>query len=375
MSLEPKRKVVTMAEKYDVQAIINDLKDKTEMEAEQHDGCYELMRATIEAYARLTDLSELDYRDLNLVYLTTVGTWSHGLDAKKKTVNESHLSPEDKEHLIRLWDETWKKASNGEYENNEASAKEGCSIGLFGTGFFSFKRRNSVPTPEQTQSFIHMLIDLLPMTDDDEMYDCAEKVLSSSIPGMQTAAASMILHCLKPNSFPVLNSNTGYHNIFEVIGVQLTRTSSLDTYINNCRKIKSFRDQHFAWKNYRIFDVEAQKMDNYAIPDQTVKKVWLLAWNKANWHWEGYAEKCDATAAGETVVDSWSCSNTNPKTGDEVFLMKLGEQPRGIIGHGHVAKESYEKEHYDPAKAAEGKTSRHIDVEFDRLIIDIPINT
>ena len=77
-----------MAKKYDVQAIINDLKEKTEMNAEQHDGCYNLMRATIEAYAKLADLSDIDYKDLNLVYLTTVGTWSHGLDAKKKAINE-----------------------------------------------------------------------------------------------------------------------------------------------------------------------------------------------------------------------------------------------------------------------------------------------
>ena len=33
-----------MAENYDVQAIINDLKEKEEIKAEQHDGCYELMR-------------------------------------------------------------------------------------------------------------------------------------------------------------------------------------------------------------------------------------------------------------------------------------------------------------------------------------------
>ena len=37
-------------------------------------GCYELMRKTIEAYSKLKDFSVLDYKDLNLVYLTTVGT-------------------------------------------------------------------------------------------------------------------------------------------------------------------------------------------------------------------------------------------------------------------------------------------------------------
>ena len=36
-----------MAEKYDVQAIINDLKHRGEMDAEKQDGCYELMRSVI----------------------------------------------------------------------------------------------------------------------------------------------------------------------------------------------------------------------------------------------------------------------------------------------------------------------------------------
>ena len=88
-----------MAENYDVQALIDDLKQKAEMYADKHDGCYELLRETVEAYANLNDLSTLDYRDLNLVYLTTVGTWSQGIDAKKKMVSESNLSSKDKKYL------------------------------------------------------------------------------------------------------------------------------------------------------------------------------------------------------------------------------------------------------------------------------------
>ena len=89
-----------MADNYDIQGIINDLKEKEEMDPDKHDGCYELMRETIEAYSKLDDISVLDFSDLNLVYLTTVGTFRQGLDAKKKTVNESHLLPDDKEYLI-----------------------------------------------------------------------------------------------------------------------------------------------------------------------------------------------------------------------------------------------------------------------------------
>ena len=121
-----------------------------------------------------------------------------------------------------------------------------------------------------------MLIDFLSMTNDIEMFNRAETVLNGPFPGMQTAAASMILHCLKPYSFPVLNSNTGYHNIFEVIGIKLTKTYSLENYIDNCRKIKDFRDKHFTYKNYRIFDIEAQKIESFKVPSTNQERYGFL---------------------------------------------------------------------------------------------------
>ena len=96
--------------------------------------------------------------------------------------------------------------------------------------------------------------------------------------------------------------------------------------------------------------------------------VWLIAWNKDKWSWEGFAEKCEATKIGKTCVESWSCANRNPKNGEEVFLIKLGDPPRGIIGHGTVKREPYEIDHYNLAKAADGEKANAIDVEFDRLI-------
>ena len=55
-----------MAEKYNVQAIMNSLKKKSEMDPDQHDGCYELMKETIEAYSKLRDFSAIDYKDLKV---------------------------------------------------------------------------------------------------------------------------------------------------------------------------------------------------------------------------------------------------------------------------------------------------------------------
>ena len=153
------------------------------------------------------------------------------------------------------------------------------------------------------------------------------------------------------------------------------------TYIDNCRKIKAFRDQNFTYKNYRIFDMAAWKVKDYVVHQPTGNietgetieptpsaKVWLITWNKNNWNWQNFEEICEGTKAGQTFVESWACANSNPKIGDEVFLIKLGDQPRCLIGHGTVKQAQYEKDHYDPAKAAEGKREKAIDVEFDRVI-------
>lgn len=255
-----------MIKNYDVQAMINDLKEREEMDADRHDGCYELMRETVKAYSKCDHSSgSLDYRDLDLVYLTTIGTWRHGLHAKKITIIDSHLLSADKVALITLWDEIWEKTGRGEYGNYEVSAKDGRSIGLFGSAFSTFQR--SEPAADQVQSFINMLIDISAMTDDDEIFDRAGRVLSKPFPGMQTAVASMILHCLKPYTFPILNGYIAHGEIFEALGVQLNKTGNLENYIDNCRKIKLFRDQNFTYRNYRIFDLEAQHMEKFILAD------------------------------------------------------------------------------------------------------------
>ncbi|MSA03610.1 AAA domain-containing protein [Lactonifactor sp. BIOML-A3] len=95
------------------------------------------------------------------------------------------------------------------------------------------------------------------------------------------------------------------------------------------------------------------------------KRGWLLTWNPANWTWDEYKEWCEGTKKGETYTISWTCNSKQPQIGDDVFLMKTGAQPRGVIGHGRVVTDSYEGPHYDADKAAEGVTANHIDVEYD----------
>ena len=94
-------------------------------------------------------------------------------------------------------------------------------------------------------------------------------------------------------------------------------------------------------------------------------RAWLLTWNPASWDWANYKSWCKDTKLGNKLVQPWSCASKQPAVGDEIFLIKTGSKPRGILAHGYVAKGAYEADHYDPKKAAAGVKSNHIDAEYD----------
>lgn len=233
--------------------LIQKLQHSEELNPDKHDGSYELVRETIKLYADLGDLSVCDYKDLNLVYLMTIGTWRHSVDRKKKLVDNSHLPEDSKTILKTLLDVIWNKAVNNEYENGDGT------LGMFGTGFYTFEGKTDDVSP---RNFIQACVDSLKIDDskddkDEQIFDIVAKVLTKDFRGMKSASASMVLHCLKPFTFPILNNNNGSGDIFQYFNIPLERKTEVYTYIENCRKVKKFRDENFTIKNYRIFDMEA----------------------------------------------------------------------------------------------------------------------
>lgn len=225
-----------------------------EMDPDSHDATYELLREVVNAYVALGDLSACDYKDLNLIYLMCVGTRKQGLDAKKKTVSESHLPDEEKTRLTTLLDTLWKRAKDGKYMHNEGKEN---NFGMFGTGFYTFQGKTDDSSP---RDFIQMCIDIKDMSDDDEIFNRCEQTLNDSFHGMRAASASMVLHCLKPMTFPIFNSNMGADNIYVYFNLDIKRKIEIGTYIKNAKIVKAFRDANFKIKNYRIFDMAAWEL-------------------------------------------------------------------------------------------------------------------
>lgn len=232
--------------------ISQELQHIDEMDPDKHDGSYELARETVYAYKNMDTLDKIDFKDMNLLYHMIIGTWRQKVDIKKKSISESHLPDSEKTRLTDLLDTIWENANNNTYSNREGDA----SIGMFGTVFNSFydvEKNDCI-------RFIQMCIDILDNDSDEEIFDICQKALSTGIPGMQAASASVILHCLKPYTFPIFNSNLGNPNIYLYFGIDLEKVSDLSKYIGNCRKVKEFRDKNFTVKNYRVFDLEARKL-------------------------------------------------------------------------------------------------------------------
>lgn len=238
------------------QEILKKLKSTPELSPDVHDGSYELVRTIVSAY-RDVDEATLDFQDLNAIYLMCIGTWRHSYDKKHEAVHATHLPEVRKQELDHLIDDLKSRADAGVYKHQEKAVSGTGHIGMFGTGFYSFQGKTDI---QSVRAFIRMCVDLLDMTDDEEMFRCAASVLTKSFRGMQAAAASVVLHCLKPLTFPVINSNVGSEDIFAVLGIELKSRGKLDSYIDNCQKIKTFRDANFSFKNYRILDMAAWEL-------------------------------------------------------------------------------------------------------------------
>ena len=102
-------------------------------------------------------------------------------------------------------------------------------------------------------------------------------------------------------------------------------------------------------------------------PAPASARAWLLSWNPRRWTWTNFAQDRIGAARGDTVTEPWSCRNGHVGAGDRVFLMRAGEEPRGMIARGRALSAPYVTEHYDPTRAAAGETHDVIDVAFDDI--------
>lgn len=93
---------------------------------------------------------------------------------------------------------------------------------------------------------------------------------------------------------------------------------------------------------------------------------YLLKWNPTEWPAAKLGEYFDQFERGETL--RWACGRTKKIIpGDRFFLIKNGNDGRGIIGSGLILSAPFEDAHYDDEKARNGKEALFVEVKFEYL--------
>ena len=237
--------------------IIEELKHQNDIQPTEFDGTYSSVREAVECYAKLKKTTLIDYKDLDLLYYLTLGIWTNDRDELKLRIQNSHLLHIDKHLLYEALDKIWNKGAKMLFTHVVEKREMD-----FLTNPLSFKSSLIAEKPESIQFFFKMCINLSGLENDSKLLDTAHKMLNAQIKdsGMPVFALSRILHCLKPNTFPILGESITDSLVFRDLGIGLRKIEDLTQYIYNSRKILEFRNSHFKFKNLRIFDMMSWKL-------------------------------------------------------------------------------------------------------------------
>jgi mcrBC restriction endonuclease system mcrB subunit len=90
----------------------------------------------------------------------------------------------------------------------------------------------------------------------------------------------------------------------------------------------------------------------------------IFAWDPKDSKWtaEKYKEAClKVKNGGKYLIRDWKCGRKDEvEIGTEVFIIKVREEPKGIIGHGYIKKAPNKKDDEDK--------KWWVDIEFDKLL-------
>ena len=102
--------------------------------------------------------------------------------------------------------------------------------------------------------------------------------------------------------------------------------------------------------------------------------TYLFAWNPKKWTWNDLDAQIEQIGVSGHSDDSWSSGNTKQiPAGSRFFLIRLGVEPKGIIGSGVTLSAPDFGLHWDEEKAASGDEALYCDIRFDYLSDDVLI--
>ena len=97
--------------------------------------------------------------------------------------------------------------------------------------------------------------------------------------------------------------------------------------------------------------------------------TFLLTWNPNKWHWRDMAADIHRCQSEGYLDDRWSCGrNKHIQPGDRVFLLRQGQEPRGLIASGRATSPVFEAPHWGGDDATRSPIARYVSVRFDVLL-------
>ena len=97
--------------------------------------------------------------------------------------------------------------------------------------------------------------------------------------------------------------------------------------------------------------------------------TYLLTWSPKKWRWTDLSKRIGEIERKGFCVTDWSCGNNKSiAVGDRLFLLRQGEEPRGIVGAGRALSRPYEEIHWREEKARRGRTTMYLKVRWETLL-------
>ena len=99
---------------------------------------------------------------------------------------------------------------------------------------------------------------------------------------------------------------------------------------------------------------------------QYIEKTFLITWKEDHWPYEKLLDLIQRFESSGKATEPWRfMSHKQCKIGDRIYLLKQGDQPRGLFGSGRIVSAPYVN------KAAINEAGNNpwcVDVEFDLLV-------
>ena len=101
----------------------------------------------------------------------------------------------------------------------------------------------------------------------------------------------------------------------------------------------------------------------------------LFAFNPKLWSWPSLADDIRTLARRGHFDTEWSCGRFRAiEPGSRAFMVRLGVEPKGLIGSGVVMTAPAERDHWIESKRAAGALARSVVLRLDRLF-EMPLIT